>query len=333
MHEKLTNSRDNSFDMVKGICIVLMIAGHCFLPETPHKIIFSFHMPVFFIIAGFFARKKTLVSFVITSCKRLLIPYSVVYFFCLAVGNVLYDVLMDSTYFYSILNVKEPLFSVSMLKGGILPVWFLFALFWCRIIFVLILRIRKDVYKIIICLIIPLISINLYVYGKWPFSLLAGFAAIGFYGMGYFVNKNGFLKNEQIWRMVPLGLLCWFVCLFPSTKFLDMIHNSYNGYYVLDCLGALSIFFILYIVVSKSKSNNIMWSFLNWCGKNSLIILCVHSVEFNFIDFLSIKTLIRGMFSWYAIYIVVILRVIFDVTLTYLIARSRLIKKYIFMQE
>lgn len=45
--------RDMQIDITKGIAIVLMIIGHCSLSSgTIRYLLFSFHMPLFFIYSG-----------------------------------------------------------------------------------------------------------------------------------------------------------------------------------------------------------------------------------------------------------------------------------------
>lgn len=45
--------RDKSLDIAKGIGILLMVIGHCYHTENiVLKTIYSFHMPLFFIVSG-----------------------------------------------------------------------------------------------------------------------------------------------------------------------------------------------------------------------------------------------------------------------------------------
>jgi len=40
--------------IAKGIAILCVVAGHTFAPDSyKNRIIFSFHMPLFFILAGY----------------------------------------------------------------------------------------------------------------------------------------------------------------------------------------------------------------------------------------------------------------------------------------
>ena len=53
--EKMRNA---TFDMLKGIGILLVIIGHTFMKEIgPY--IQAFHMPLFFMVAGYFFKLHT----------------------------------------------------------------------------------------------------------------------------------------------------------------------------------------------------------------------------------------------------------------------------------
>lgn len=54
----MTNTRNVTFDIMKGIGIMLMVTCHFFGWNHPvmDKVINSFHMPMFFIIAGYFSQ-------------------------------------------------------------------------------------------------------------------------------------------------------------------------------------------------------------------------------------------------------------------------------------
>ena len=68
-----------SFDIAKGIAILCIILGHFSVPDIPdllQRFCFSFHMPLFFILAGYFFRNgRSTEELIKTEAKRLLIPY------------------------------------------------------------------------------------------------------------------------------------------------------------------------------------------------------------------------------------------------------------------
>lgn len=63
-------------DIAKGIAIILVIVGHTVPNPSPLRhAIFSFHMPVFFILAGYTFRPKPWRVLLSGSVSRLLVPY------------------------------------------------------------------------------------------------------------------------------------------------------------------------------------------------------------------------------------------------------------------
>ena len=69
-------TRDESVDALKGFGILTVIAGHCAFPLTLWINPYSFHMPLFFMIAGFFLNFRISHSeFIKTKFQRLMIPF------------------------------------------------------------------------------------------------------------------------------------------------------------------------------------------------------------------------------------------------------------------
>ena len=83
LHEGKTTTdnfmqRELKYDIAKGIAIILVIVGHghCISPLTL-SFIYSFHMPLFFIIAGVFYHERGIKESVRMDFRRLMIPYFV----------------------------------------------------------------------------------------------------------------------------------------------------------------------------------------------------------------------------------------------------------------
>lgn len=72
------NKRLDWIDIAKGIAMILVIVGHTVPNPSPLRhAIFSFHMPVFFILAGYTFRPKPWRELLSGSVSRLLVPYVV----------------------------------------------------------------------------------------------------------------------------------------------------------------------------------------------------------------------------------------------------------------
>lgn len=70
--------RNRLMDIIRGVLIVLVVVGHS-KTDILHDIIFLFHMPLFFILSGFFLQKNKLAT---KDCLKnkmaaLLVPYGV----------------------------------------------------------------------------------------------------------------------------------------------------------------------------------------------------------------------------------------------------------------
>lgn len=134
------SQRNDSFDILKGIAILLVIVGHC---ETFRfrSFIYSFHMPLFFFIAGFFLKSRPFSQEISLSFKRLIVPYAFTSV-CICVSALLYEIVnysffSDGSYFQKsvIVYLLGSRGRLSEYLGGNVDVlWFLLALFWARCI-------------------------------------------------------------------------------------------------------------------------------------------------------------------------------------------------------
>ena len=75
----LINSRDCYVDLMKAISILLMVVGHNELSYwfggLPRSIIYTFHIPLFFILSGYMYKPNELYTTIKRSAESLLYPY------------------------------------------------------------------------------------------------------------------------------------------------------------------------------------------------------------------------------------------------------------------
>ena len=95
MNDKI-KKRDPLFDNAKGLGIILLVLGHLFIfGSAPFRVIFAFHMPLFFIVSGIFLRGNklkllaqylfpylffTILSLLIRECRYILRLFITIYF-------------------------------------------------------------------------------------------------------------------------------------------------------------------------------------------------------------------------------------------------------------
>ena len=99
---KKKNNRLKHLDIARGICIFFVVLGHAIIPsirnnnkilEYIYKYIYSFHMPVFFIISGIIFENNVYkydskLQFLKKKAKLLLVPYltfSVITYICVEI--------------------------------------------------------------------------------------------------------------------------------------------------------------------------------------------------------------------------------------------------------
>jgi len=112
---------------MKGFAILLVIFGHFF----GLKVISIFHMPLWYVLSGYFFRHENFLLSAKNNARRLLIPY-----FCVCAIITLSFFVIDTNKAFCFLNqalLGEPIKNNLGVMLG--PVWFLLSLFWCKWIY------------------------------------------------------------------------------------------------------------------------------------------------------------------------------------------------------
>ena len=153
--EKLIFNRDKSIDIAKGIGILLVILGH--VPTVPtelKKIIYSFHMPLFFFVSGYLyniAKYNSLKlrEFIITRIKKFIVPYFKIGLICFALFGVIYPLVTEGYNKAYIIQCIRYLVGLFYSKGlpkwmaWSCPLWFLTCIFCTEVIFYLAIKYSK----------------------------------------------------------------------------------------------------------------------------------------------------------------------------------------------
>ena len=146
---------------MKFFGIVVVIIGH--MTEHFREFIFSFHMPLFFILAGYFYHKREIVESLRLDVKHLVYPYlltAIAIFLTYALYFTIKDD-VDLKYWFIAMcygsgSVQHTSYYLADMPA-IGAIWFLLALFWCKNIFNTIVHFAKHRY--IASLIISIIAI------------------------------------------------------------------------------------------------------------------------------------------------------------------------------
>ncbi len=301
--EKQT-ARDPVFDVMKGIGIILMLIGHIPPGDQVYHFIYSFHMPLFFIVAGLFANTihsdKDWLLMLRKDALRLILPVVITMVFVILLSPLHY--VTDKNFNYVVCEVLSLFWSGDVLdtKWGVLnsPMWFLISLFWTRVLFRCVefigWRQHKRHDEIVLLMSIGLAYLAVVLHGFLPFptplGILKGITALSFYSIGWYVKKH----------KIPMTILCvlvlfWLLALRYGG--IDMYKYRYSCFPI-DVLGAAGATWLIYLlckgICRVAPKTSVL---LQWFGVNSLLIFCVHCFDRRTYFVKAVKSVIELVFN------------------------------------
>ena len=336
MGAQMLKTRDPVFDIIKGFLIVMVIVGHTYMGKLS-SLVFSFHMPLFFIIAGYFFKPRNFFAELTVDFKRLLLPCFFSSLVIIVISCFLYVFFDENTVLERVLSVlwgggikTRTLYFGCRLWSG--PIWFLYAMFCARILLNYVIKIKNRALAMGVTIVLSIIAINLRFYIDVPFSVLPAICAVTFMLMGYLIKENDLLHGKN--RLFPWTIICWLAMISLNGN-MDMNICNYVGFFVLYLLGALGAFFVIYSFVNSVKEregNATFEKILALLGKYCLIVFSVHSIEFMYLqDFWHwMIRYFRIIFGSFAEITTFSLRLSLILFLTYGISKIDILKKNIF---
>ena len=275
--------RDTTFDIMKGIGILLVITCHFFGWNHPFmsRFIRSFHMPLFFLVAGYFSKafvdaeasKKELKRFF----SRLVYPLVFTQLFIIAwvafdsyINNCGWNATIRQALNLLWVDVDGPKTPWGKLGFGV--TWFLMALFVAKTWLLLcVSRLKNWAIPVSVLLAIGAILLHtVFHYSIWCISL--GLTALPFVTIGWWFRSHPI----PLWLKI-MAIVCWIVAIAFSE--IDMYSFTWK-IYPLDVLGALGGTYCVYLLSKLLKNRlKILSKALAYLGVISLAIMCVHHFE------------------------------------------------------
>lgn len=272
-----------SIDILKGVTILLVVIGHAVqgVVSSQHltinteynsifilkQIIYGFHMPLFFIIAGLFVAswsKRNFKEAISQKISRLVIPY----FVWSAITATAMQI--ASNYTNSGLGIKD------FLLSPIIPFsqyWFLYVLFFIHIIYYFAVNIKMINGKLLFFILgIILYVLNPFITHVWILENLCRYMI--FFSIGTYVFDFIDLKQYQC-KKILIPIIVFLLVNGLYIKFLYM-NNALLGYYfwfITSISGSLLCLLLSYYMLNKLKKTRDLFSFF---GRKSMEIYCTH---------------------------------------------------------
>lgn len=294
------NERIYWIDNLKGIGMIAIILGHSLFPLNSIfvKYLFTFHVPLFFFVAGILYNERKYDSFKLLffdKVKRLLVPY--------IVFNVGLYICFYIPYLLDIrkLSMEPKTFLINTVRGiyvshdsnmNILnnPTWFLPCLFSVSVIYFFINKCFKNRYiKLAVLLII---SIAVYVESKtlidirFPFSIDTALMSVLFYGIAHTFKAEIITLVEKVnlkfILTIPLLVTISIIILNPT----NMSMNQYGNYFgfIICAISGITTMVIISKVIGKKL-------IIEYIGKNSIIYNGMEWIKSPLIKMVSTLTL------------------------------------------
>ena len=278
-------------DLAKGIAIILVVVAHV-IPKGTALItfIYVFHMPFFFIMAGYLLDVKKWAqqfsNFQSKLERRLMLPYFSANFLFFPIWFVFCHCLGILAIYgwenFSPITVLLSIFIGNNYNIGIwlilYQMWFLPCLFFAELIFLKTYKIFTD--KVFsFCRVLIVLSAAGYVLGtcfyyQLPLGADISLVAQIFLLAGFLIRKNNLL--EKLNPATYFFLMILFGAAFYFNGYISMHDRNYQNIFMLYIGGISGTLILMKLSMILENFRNKIFDFIKYCGKQSLAILIFH---------------------------------------------------------
>lgn len=258
-------------NILKGIGIILVVIGHTVtLPSVFHSAIYSFHMPLFFVISGYlFNIEKPVCAL----AKRLLLPLFV-YMLLVVVPQETITILNGETTIPKALWRFVNVYTYNQATAF----WFPYSLFISLVIYkYLMLKHSKD--SFVICVILLFIAYMLCFLDLpqkyFPLAINRVFFITPLLILGGYLRRRKTMLTTKYAIISAFAISILYLILSPCNH-VDM-KNGQWGLPIMSFIGSVSFVYIL-ILLSRRIGNNGYTRWLEYIGESSMTIMYVHIV-------------------------------------------------------
>ena len=334
MNSPAQQSRIRPFDIARGIAIICIILGHFSITKLTW-FVFTFHVPIFYLITGYFISDRDSVwEFTKKRFRTLVVPY---YITCVAI--VILSVVMNELVLHwgDSKEIALEWTNAALYGAGdsytkpfpikaIGAIWFLWATFWSSLFLRVSLK-MKPVPRLVFVLV-------LFAAGAWsrkaffwfPLSIQAGccaslFLYIGHLGRQVEAKVREFpFEAKLAWSV--FALIVWF-CFFRDFKGFWLVHCDV-GRGVVDIFGSLCACYCVMLISSwLDRHGKRAAAFFAFLGENSIFMLCAHIVELDLVPWYVLQDRLydAGIHPYINLGIILVCKIVWAVTVTAVFAK------------
>ena len=271
-----------------------------------YKFIYSFHMLLFFVLAGYIAKESALqLSFGKYLKHRLasrLIPYlfftGLMMVLTLFISGDFFNLKLPSLNGY-LQGLKLTVFGLPMFN---IPTWFLLCLFSVEFVHFFAFRLFKSDTMILLGAAI------FYIVGyaiNWQFQIFnpmqgkvigrnylyihEAVIVYAFYLLGIYLKRRRFLMDKVSLKYLMPGLIVTFLVILFTYKLnrgpfiffnsVVIMMSSHGNFFLFPLTAVAGSLFIFFLAGVTPK-----WKAIGWLGQNALILFCLNGIFYHFIN-------------------------------------------------
>ena len=324
------SQRNRTIDIARGIGIISIIIGHFGIYPIV-RVVFTYHVPMFYIISGYLIKREKYCSFLKRKIRSLFIPYVIT---CLIVtvlqgikaflcGIDIYGTLWYwlRAGFYGAGGIVQNLPASFPAIGA---VWFLLAIFWGSLLTQLILRCSPHLQIPVVVILFLLGYISAHKLIWLPFDIQPGCCAVLYMYVGYLVNhfENRIERSRK--RIWPAAFLAWMLFIYNFTSFYIVSCDYGRG--LVDIASSFCACYCIYFFAERlSRFDSKAVDTLAYFGRYSLIVLCVHLVEMDLVDWRAVVDRLQrvGASRLFGCFLAVVIKMMLIIGWTVLIVRLK----------
>lgn len=283
---------NNKFNILKALGIITVVGGHSGTQFFNWFPVYSFHMPLFIFISGYFFRNDSICNVFKSKFKNLVVPF--------LSWNLFYGILVALFLKYGLIKFGQNLSFRSLLWEPFTgswpfvfngPAWFIGTLFFVQLLYLFISKYTKGKLLfsggILLVLHFAALAMAFHGWNSWFYRLGVGVERVLycgiFYHLGYIYRNHiekydSFKFNKLILTIIFNGVILGII----SSKITNNIHQMYfpTQKILLPLIAACSgIYFYVQLAEllrDRIKENEL----LSYIGQNTFAIMMHHQLFF-----------------------------------------------------
>ena len=292
--------------LTKAIGIILMVLAHAMPPEhVVWRVIYTFHMPLFFIMSGYCFKEKYLddaESFMVRKIKGIYMPYVLYALPFLALHNVFcHWYIYEPDWLYGwkdfAWNAGRIVTRMSMNEGLLGAFWFLKELFWGSLIFYGALRLSKRLKSewtngltaiglLVLAEVLCITHLRIPYFNVTYNSIFAAF----FVAVGYWWKQADRQLDKRILWIGGAAAITIELMLLHKVGFMWLSPKQLPIYVVPAIAGTMMVYELCsWIVDSRKSIVRSLTRGLEFVGKHTLVIMALHMISFKLVSYVLIR--------------------------------------------